>query len=139
MPRATIVPAASVACRGVTPSAVKAGRRPKLPSPVPLTIVRAPTSDTAECAGGERTTGGWTTLCLVEGAVPEFPRALLKLTHVSVCEVFGYQLARLMGVTVCRIVPMWTDEPTLPKEVPSSTARDYTPGTIGALIEYHDD
>jgi hypothetical protein len=71
-------------------------------------------------------------------AVPEFPRALLKLTHVSVCEVFGYQLARLMDVAVSRMVPIWTDEPTLPKEVPSSTARDYRPGTIGALIEHHE-
>jgi hypothetical protein len=72
-------------------------------------------------------------LPIVEGLIGGFPRALLKLKNETLSELWGYQLAALMGVRVPRCVPFRLDgrinlaHPEQPL--------DRLPGDFGLLVE----
>src|SRR2546427_10791487 len=60
-------------------------------------------------------------------------RSILKFNPLSVCEVFGYQMATALGVRVDRMQGFWT---TGAVNAAGISAR---PGRIGIVVEYLDD
>src|SRR2546422_620780 len=59
-----------------------------------------------------------------------FSRAILKFSELSVGEVFGYEMARALGVRVARMQGVWTMETVNTRTVSAG------PGRIGVLVEY---
>ena len=64
--------------------------------------------------------------------LPEIPRGILKFDVHSVGELFGYQLAAILGMRTPRIAGFWIPEP-LGQPHPAAAGR------IGALVEYFPD
>ncbi len=69
---------------------------------------------------------------VVEGFLPSIERGILKFDLHSVGELFGYQLAAILGVRIPRIAGYWITEP-LGQPFPAAAGR------IGALVEYFPD
>ncbi len=69
---------------------------------------------------------------LVTG-VGGFARSILKFSSISVCEVFGYQIASAIGVRVPRMQAVWT------REAVRTNSVDADPGRIGILVDHHED
>ena len=66
---------------------------------------------------------------VVDAFLPEISRGILKFDIHSVGELFGYQLASILGVRTPRIAGYWITEP-LGQPYPAAAGR------IGALVEY---
>ena len=49
-------------------------------------------------------------LGMVTEAVPRVPKSIFKFKPISVCEVFGYQIAEAIGVRVPQMQGVWTRE-----------------------------
>ncbi|MFQ5801423.1 MAG: hypothetical protein ACE5JQ_00830 [Candidatus Methylomirabilales bacterium] len=81
----------------------------------------------------ERFSGG---NCLVMD-VGGFAKSMLKFSSISVCEVFGYQIAAAVGIRVARTQGIWTQQ-AVNAVGPGSPGILAEPGRIGILVEYHD-
>lgn len=66
---------------------------------------------------------------LISGASSPFEKSIIKFDPVSVCEVFGYQIASSIGINVPKMQGFWVPE----------TINTLESGRIGILIEYHKD
>lgn len=66
---------------------------------------------------------------VVSDIMPGVKKAIIKLDAVSVCEVFGYQIALFIGINVPRMQGFW-----MPKATDSHMV-----GRVGILIEYFSD
>jgi hypothetical protein len=69
---------------------------------------------------------------LVNG-VGGFSRAILKFSTITICEVFGYQIASLVGVCVPRAQGFYA------REAIKVRALDSDPGRIGILVDFFSD
>lgn len=69
---------------------------------------------------------------VVDGFVREIKSGVLKFDVHSVGELFGYQLAAVLGVRTPRIAGYWISD-SLPQPYPAD------PGRIGAVVEYLSD
>lgn len=69
---------------------------------------------------------------VIEG-IPGVPKSIFKFKPISICEVFGYQIAEVIGVRVPQMHGFWTPN--------TSENRLYAvePGRIGILVKYHED
>ena len=52
-------------------------------------------------------------LCMVTEDVPGVPKSIFKLELISICEVFGYQIAEAIGVRVPQMQGFWTPDETM--------------------------
>src|SRR2546427_2930689 len=57
-------------------------------------------------------------------------RSILKFSPLSVCEVFGYQMATALGVRVTRMQGFWT------RAAVNAVGISARPGRIGIVVEY---
>ena len=62
--------------------------------------------------------------------VGSFARSILKFSPLSVGEVFGYEMARALGVRVARMQGFWT------REAVNAVGIFAEPGRIGVLVEH---
>ncbi len=90
---------------------------------IELHNVETPLNEAKEFVGGN---------ILVTG-VAGLVKSIFKFDIISVCEVFGYQIASAVGVRVPRMQGFWT------QEIVKSGNINADPGRIGVLIEYHKD
>ena len=70
---------------------------------------------------------------VVTEAVPGMPKSIFKFKPISVCEVFGYQIAEAIGVRVPQMQGFWI------RKALRSRRFDAGPGRIGILVKYHED
>jgi len=72
-------------------------------------------------------------LPLVTEDVRGVPKSIFKFEPISICEVFGYQIAEAIGVRVAQRRGFWTSKALRINQWNAG------PGRIGILVKYHED
>lgn len=70
---------------------------------------------------------------VVTEAVPGMPKSILKFKSISICEVFGYQIAEAIGVRVPQMQSFWTRKALRSRRYCADSGR------VGILVSYHED
>ena len=82
-----------------------------------------------ELINGGKEYSEWSSNKIISGIAPDFDKAIIKFDGISVCEVFGYQIASAIGVRVPRMQGFYSLE----------TVGVIETGRIGILIEFLED
>lgn len=72
-------------------------------------------------------------LIMVTEDVRGVPKSIFKFEPISICEVFGYQIAEAIGVRVPQMQGFWTSKALRINQYNAD------PGRIGILVKYHED